>query len=190
MPQLLSPQEVAGFAADLDRLAGDPAVRADERTIVEKRSQQVRSIFEVQALSDELAALVADDISISLTENFARNGCLMIMPGSHRTFVSCVGETPDDHYEESLREQETGTPDPVGLTALADRHGISMLTGAAGSATLFDSTCMHGSSNNITPYPRSNVFVVFNSVENGLRAPFAAPSPRPSHVAARTITPV
>ncbi len=244
VPQLLSPQEVAGFAAELDRLATDPAVRADERTIVEKQSQQVRSIFEVQALSDELAALIADDrvagrarqvlgsdvyvhqsrinykpgfggggfywhsdfetwhaedgmpapravsISISLTENFAHNGCLMIMPGSHRTFVSCVGETPDDHYKESLREQEIGTPDPVSLTALADRHGISMLTGAAGSATLFDSNCMHGSSNNITPYPRSNIFVVFNSVENGLRAPFAAPSPRPPHVAARTITPV
>ena len=244
VPQLLSPEEVAGYAAELDRLATDPAVRADERTIVEKTSQQVRSIFEVHTLSDAIAALVADErvagrarqilgsdvyvhqsrinykpgfggagfywhsdfetwhaedgmpspravsISISLTENFAHNGCLMIMPGSHRTFVSCVGETPADHYKESLREQEIGTPDPESLTALANRHGIAMLTGKAGSATLFDSNCMHGSGSNITPYPRSNIFIVFNSVENALEAPFSAPAPRPAHVAARTVRPV
>ena len=244
VPELLGPDEVAGFAAELDRLASDPAVRADERTVVEKSSNQVRSVFEVHALSDAIAALVADErvagrarqilgsdvyvhqsrinykpgfggagfywhsdfetwhaedgmpspravsISISLTENFAHNGCLMIMPGSHRTFVSCVGETPADHYKESLREQEIGTPDPGSLTALADRHGIALLTGKAGSATLFDSNCMHGSGSNITPYPRSNIFVVFNSVENALVDPFAAPAPRPAHVAAREVRPV
>ncbi|MEJ3656842.1 ectoine hydroxylase [Actinomycetes bacterium KLBMP 9759] len=244
VPQLLTPDEVAVYSAELDRLACDPAVRADERTIVEKTSQQVRSIFEVHKLSAAVAALVADErvagrarqilgsdvyvhqsrinykpgfggggfywhsdfetwhaedgmpapravsISIALTENFAHNGCLMIMPGSHRTFVACVGETPADHYKESLREQEIGTPDPESLTTLADRHGIAMLTGPAGSATLFDSNCMHGSGSNITPYPRSNIFVVFNSVENGLVDPFAAPTPRPPYIAEREINPV
>jgi ectoine hydroxylase len=244
VPQLLSPEEVAGYAAELDRLATDPEIRADERTIVEKASQQVRSIFEVHRISDAVAALVADErvagrarqilgsdvyvhqsrinykpgfggggfywhsdfetwhaedgmpapravsISISLTENYPHNGCLMIMPGSHRTFVACVGETPADHYKESLREQEIGTPDPDSLTALANRHGIAMLTGKAGSATLFDCNCMHGSGSNITPYPRSNIFVVFNSVENGMVEPFSAPSPRPSYIASREITPV
>jgi ectoine hydroxylase-related dioxygenase (phytanoyl-CoA dioxygenase family) len=50
----------------------------------------------------------------------------------------------------------------------------------AGSATLFDCNCMHGSNSNITPFPRSNVFVVFvvfNSVENMLGEPFGAPTP-------------
>lgn len=244
VPGLLSPDEVAGLAAELDRLVGDPAVRADERTVVERSSRQVRSIFQVHALSDVVAALVADErvagrarqvlgsevyvhqsrinvkpgfggagfywhsdfetwhaedgmpapravsVSIALTENFAHNGSLMIMPGSHRTFVPCLGETPADHYRESLREQEIGTPDPGSLTTLADRHGIALLTGPAGGATLFDSNCMHGSGSNITPYPRSNVFVVFNSVDNALQEPFAAPAPRPPHVAARTVTPV
>jgi ectoine hydroxylase len=244
VPQLLTPDEVATYAGELDRLAADPAVRADERTIVEKSSQEVRSIFEVHALSDAIAALVADErvvgrarqilgsdvyvhqsrinykpgfggggfywhsdfetwhaedgmpspravsISISLTENFAHNGCLMIMPGSHKEFVACVGETPADHYKESLKEQEIGTPDQGSLTSLATRYGISMVTGAAGSATLFDSNCMHGSGGNITPYPRSNIFVVFNSVENPLSEPFSAPGRRPLHVAARTIVPV
>jgi ectoine hydroxylase len=244
VPELLTPAEVATYSAELDRLASDPAIREDERTVVEKTSQQVRSIFEVHRISDAVAALVADErvagrarqilgsdvyvhqsrinykpgfggggfywhsdfetwhaedgmptpravsISIALTENYPHNGCLMIMPGSHRTFVACVGETPADHYKESLREQEIGTPDPESLTTLADRHGIAMLTGAAGSATLFDSNCMHGSASNITPYSRSNIFVVFNSVDNGLTEPFSAPSPRPSYIAAREITPI
>ncbi len=129
--------------------------------------------------------------SISLTENYAYNGCLMIMPGSHRTFVSCVGETPKDHYRASLKEQEIGTPpDPDSLTVLSDRHGIAMLTGTAGSATFFDSNCMHGSSDNISPYPRSNIFVVFNSVDNACVAPFSAPEPRPEFIGARDFTPV
>lgn len=132
----------------------------------------------------------AVSISISLTENFAHNGCLMIMPGSHQTFVSCVGEASADHYKESLREQEIGTPDPESLTTLADAHGIQMFTGAAGSATLFDSNCMHGSGNNITPYPRSNVFVVFNSVENALVEPFGALSRRPTYIGSRCFTPL
>ena len=244
VPQLLSPAEVATYSAELDRLAADPNVLADDRTIVEKTSRQVRSIFEVHKVSEAVAALVADErvagrarqilgsdvyvhqsrinykpgfggggfywhsdfetwhaedgmpapravsISIALTENYPHNGCLMIMPGSHRTFVSCVGETPADHYKESLREQEIGTPDQESLTALADGHGIAMLTGAAGSATLFDSNCMHGSASNITPYPRSNIFVVFNSVENTLQEPFSAPGRRPPYIAAREFTPI
>jgi ectoine hydroxylase len=132
----------------------------------------------------------AVSVSIALTENFVHNGALMIMPGSHRTFVPCVGETPAEHHRESLKEQEVGTPDPESLTALADRHGIATLTGPAGSATWFDSNCMHGSANNITPYARSNIFLVFCSVGNAAVEPFAAPAPRPSYIGARDFTPV
>ncbi|MEU7813819.1 ectoine hydroxylase [Pseudonocardia sp. NPDC049154] len=244
VPQLLTPDEVAGYAAELDRLAADPLVRADDRCIVEKKSDEVRSIFEVHRISDAIARLVADErvvgrarqilggdvyvhqsrinykpgfggggfywhsdfetwhaedgmptpravsCSISLTENYEYNGCLMIMPGSHRTFVSCVGETPEDNYRSSLKEQEIGTPDPDSLTALANRHGIAMLTGKAGSATFFDSNCMHGSGDNITPYPRSNIFVVFNSVDNACVEPYYAPKRRPEYIGARDFTPV
>jgi ectoine hydroxylase len=241
---LLTPDEVEHYRAELDRLSSDPVMRADERTIIERGSQEVRSIFEIHRISEVFARLVADprvvgrarqilgsdvyvhqsrlnvkpafsgngfywhsdfetwhaedgmpgmravSISIALTENHAHNGGLMIMPGSHKTYVSCVGETPADHYRESLREQEIGTPDQDSLTALAEPRGIELFTGAAGSATMFDCNCMHGSANNITPYPRSNVFVVFNSVENVCVEPYAAPGRRPSFIASRDFTPV
>jgi ectoine hydroxylase len=129
-------------------------------------------------------------VSIALTENYDTNGGLMILPGSHRTFLGCAGTTPEDHYKESLRMQEVGTPSDEALTALASRHGIRLFTGPAGSATWFDCNCIHGSGDNITPFPRSNVFFVFNSVENAAVEPFVAPVRRPDFIGARDFTPV
>jgi ectoine hydroxylase len=59
-----------------------------------------------------------------------------------------------------------------------------------GPATRFDCNCMHGSNGKIMPFPRPNVFAVFNSVGNVLTGPYAAPAPRPSFIAARDFTPV
>ena len=240
---LVTPAEVESFRAELRRLAEDPVVRADERTVVESSSQEVRSIFEVHRTSEVFAGIANDprvvdrarqllgsdvyvhqsrvnfkpgfegkefgwhsdfetwhaedgmprmravSISISLTDNYAYNGPLMIMPGSHQTYVSCVGETPDDNYKSSLVKQVAGTPDRDSVRMLADRHGIDVLEGRAGGATMFDCNCMHGSNGNITPYARSNVFIVYNSVENTCVEPFGAEWPRPEFVGARDFTP-
>ncbi|MEV4330687.1 ectoine hydroxylase [Streptomyces sp. NPDC049597] len=242
--QLIRDDEVALYRAELDRLIADPAVRADERSVIEPKSQDVRSVFEVHRLSEVFAALVRDErvvgrarqilgsdvyvhqsrinvkpgfgasgfywhsdfetwhaedglpnmrtvsVSIALTENLDTNGGLMIMPGSHRTFLGCAGATPKDNYKKSLRMQDAGTPSDEALTRFADAHGIRLFTGRAGSATWFDCNCMHGSGDNITPYPRSNVFIVFNSVENAAVEPFAAPVRRPEFIGARDFTPV
>ncbi|MFD7875137.1 ectoine hydroxylase [Streptomyces sp. NPDC059766] len=148
------------------------------------------SDFETWHAEDGLPNMRTVSVSIALTENHDTNGGLMIMPGSHRTFLGCAGATPRDNYKKSLRMQDAGTPSDEALTALADRHGIRLFTGRAGSATWFDCNCMHGSGDNITPFPRSNVFIVFNSVENAAVEPFAAPVRRPEYIGARDFTPV
>ncbi|MFC9897932.1 ectoine hydroxylase [Nocardia sp. NPDC127579] len=148
------------------------------------------SDFETWHAEDGMPAPRAVSLSIALTDNYPYNGSLMVMPGSHRTFVPCQGSTPAEHYRESLQEQEIGVPTPADITTLADRYGIAQFTGRAGSALLFDSNIMHGSSNNITPFPRSNIFLVFNSVDNALGEPFAAPGRRPEYIAARDFTPI
>jgi ectoine hydroxylase len=148
------------------------------------------SDFETWHAEDGMPSPRAVSVSISLTENLPYNGCLMIMPGSHRTFVSCVGQTPEEHHRQSLREQRIGIPDEQSLAKLADTHGISQLTGPAGAGIFFDANCMHGSSDNITPYPRSNIFVVYNSVHNALVEPYAAVRPRPEYLAARRVEPI
>jgi len=124
--------------------------------------------------------------SIALEDNNANNGPLMVVPGSHRTFVSCVGQAPDDHYKSSLRRQEYGVPDQESLKHLVEQGGIAAPTGKAGSIILFDCNLMHGSNSNITPYPRSNIFIVYNSVENKLTAPYSGQQPRPDFIATRS----
>ncbi|MFI5885929.1 ectoine hydroxylase [Streptomyces sp. NPDC051554] len=244
MRELLPDGEVDVYRRELERLVTDPAIRADERSIVESKSKEIRSVFEVHRISEVFARLVRDErvvgrarqilgsdvyvhqsrinvkpgfgasgfywhsdfetwhaedglpnmrtvsVSIALTENHDTNGGLMIMPGSHRTFLGCAGATPEDNYRQSLRMQDAGTPSDEALTGMASEYGIKLFTGRAGSATWFDCNCMHGSGDNITPFPRSNVFIVFNSVENKAVEPFAAPVRRPEFIGARDFTPV
>ncbi|MFE6893184.1 ectoine hydroxylase [Streptomyces sp. NPDC057694] len=242
--ELIGPDEIGIYQAELNRLVSDPAMRADERSVVEKKTQEIRSVFEIHKISEVFANLVRDErvvdrarqilgsdvyvhqsrinvkpgfgasgfywhsdfetwhaedglanmrtvsVSIALTENYDTNGGLMIMPGSHKTFLGCAGETPEDNYKKSLQMQDAGIPSDESLTKFADAHGIKLFTGRAGSATWFDCNAMHGSGDNITPFPRSNVFIVFNSVENTAVEPFAAPIRRPDFIGARDFTPV
>ncbi|MGW1607060.1 phytanoyl-CoA dioxygenase family protein, partial [Streptomyces eurythermus] len=157
LDNLLSPREVEAYRAELRRLGSDPALRASERVILEPGSDRVRSVFEVEKVSELFAGLLhsprltdiarqvlgsdvyihqsrvnykpgfggapfdwhsdfetwhsedgmprprAFSVSIALSENLPCNGPLMVMPGTHRTFVPTVGETPPDYHKESLR---------------------------------------------------------------------------------------
>lgn len=143
------------------------------------------SDFETWHVEDGLPRMHTFSCSISLTENTETNGPLMLVPGSHHRFLSCAGVTPEDNYKRSLKKQELGVPDGAHLSELVERGGLTPATGPAGSVTFFDCNVMHGSSSNITPWPRSNVFMVFNSVENLLVEPFGAPAPRPEFLAHR-----
>lgn len=142
------------------------------------------SDFETWHAEDGLPGMRTVSISISLTDNTVHNGPLLLVPGSQRYFVSCPGETPVDHFRSSLREQQLGTPDEICLKTLVTR-GIDAATGLAGTVTIFDCNIMHGSGSNITPWPRSNLFFVYNSVENLPVDPFCGQAPRPAFVAER-----
>lgn len=143
------------------------------------------SDFETWHVEDGLARMRTLSCSISLTENTTMNGPLMLIPGSHTSFLSCAGKTPEDNYKRSLRRQDLGVPDAGHLRRMIEEGGLVSATGPAGSVTFFDCNLMHGSASNITPQPRSNVFVVFNSVENPLEAPFNELAPRPEFLAHR-----
>ncbi len=143
------------------------------------------SDFETWHAEDGMPRMRALSVSLLLSDNYSVNGPLMLIPGSHKTFVACVGETPDDHYKQSLRKQEFGVPDHGSLEKLANDGGIVAPVGAPGTVILFDCNTMHGSNGNITPYPRSNAFIVYNAMSNRLAAPFAGPAPRPEFVATR-----
>jgi ectoine hydroxylase len=128
------------------------------------------SDFEVWHAEDGMPSPRAVSMSIPLSGQQE----LMAMPGSHRTFVP----TP------------RGVPAEEHLTTLAAAYGIHRVTDAEGSVLMLDANLMQGSADNITPFPRTNISVVFSSVENPLDAPFAGTAPRPSFVANRDTTPL
>jgi ectoine hydroxylase len=145
------------------------------------------SDFETWHAEDGMPRMRAVSCSILLTTNNVHNGPLMLIPGSHRHFIPCVGETPENHYRESLKKQEYGVPDHKSLEELTDRYGIETVTGPPGTAVFFDSNIMHGSNSNITPMPRVNLFYVFNQTGNIPEDFLRSRSPRPDFVAERTI---
>ena len=143
------------------------------------------SDFETWHVEDGMPRMRALSMSILLAENTPHNGPLMLIPGSHRHYLTCVGETPEDHYRQSLKRQEYGVPDEDSLAELAHKFGIVAPTGKPGSVVIFDCNIMHGSNGNITPFPRANAFLVYNAVSNRLDAPFGVDRPRPDFIAAR-----
>ena len=144
------------------------------------------SDFETWHTEDGMPRMRALSMSVMLTDNHPQAGPVMFIPGSHKTFVSCVGETPEENYRNSLVRQSVGVPDKDSLAILAHERGIAGPAPAAGSVVVFDCNTLHGSGGNITPFPRSNAFFVYNAWSNRLQAPFSAPSPRPPFVAERS----
>jgi ectoine hydroxylase len=114
----------------------------------------------------------------------------MLIPQSHKYFLCCVGETPKDHYKSSLKKQEYGVPDNENLHKLVEIGGIVAPEGLPGSVVFFECNLMHGSNSNISPWPRSNIFFVYNSIENTLVQPYCGLPPRPTYIASRDFVPI
>jgi ectoine hydroxylase len=130
--------------------------------------------FETWHAEDGMPAPRAVSMSIALTQHYPADGGQLLMPGSHRTFVPCEVDQPSREH----------------LTSLAAAYGIQQCTAAPGSVLMFDANLMHGSSENITPFERADIILVFNSVDNTLLAPFAGTAPRPGHIANREFEPL
>jgi len=201
---IFEPQE---FSTVFERLSRDPRLRAAAEQILgsqvylhqsrvnfkpgfEGKEFYWHSDYETWHVEDGMPRMRAVSCSILLAPNDEFNGALMVIPGSQRDFIVCTGATPKDNYKQSLRKQETGVPDKRNLAWLVDKYGLKMPKGPEGSVLFFDCNLMHGSASNISPWPRSNVFFVYNSVENALVDPYCGLDPRPPYIANRDSLPL
>ncbi|MFA7441163.1 MAG: ectoine hydroxylase [Sphingomonadaceae bacterium] len=191
---------MARLAAD-SRLAGVARFLLDDEVYIHQsrlnykpgfrgREFYWHSDFETWHVEDGMPRMRALSMSVLLAENTPHNGPLMLIPGSHRNYLTCVGKTPENHYRSSLRKQEYGVPDAESLTAMVRDFGIAAPLGKPGTVIIFDCNLMHGSNGNITPLPRTNAFMVYNAVSNRLADPFGPPTPRPPFIAARNAEPL
>lgn len=144
------------------------------------------SDFETWHAEDGMPKMRAVSCALALDDNNEFNGPLMLVSQSHKKFIPCQGATPENHHEQSLKKQEYGVPSDEAISDMVKQHGIVAPKGKAGSVIFFECNILHGSNSNITPYPRANIFFVYNSVDNVLQKPFAAEKPRPNYIANRT----
>lgn len=143
------------------------------------------SDFETWHSEDGMPRMRCLSCSIVMTDNNEFNGPLMLIPGSHKYFIPCVGRTPEDNYKESLKMQDLGVPDEASLTRMMNENSIEAPKGPAGSLIIFECNTLHGSNANMSCWPRSNLFFVYNSVHNTLTEPFCGNKPRPEFLANR-----
>ncbi|MGQ9427429.1 ectoine hydroxylase [Gilvimarinus sp. F26214L] len=143
------------------------------------------SDFETWHSEDGMPRMRCFSVSILLTENNPYNGPLMLVPGSHKWFIPAQGTTPPDNWKESLKVQTIGVPSQKDLREIVTNNGIVAPQGPPGTMILFECNTLHASANNLSPWPRSNLFFVYNSVENRLHAPYCGTKPRPEFIATR-----
>ncbi|MFT4520489.1 MAG: ectoine hydroxylase [Halioglobus sp.] len=149
------------------------------------------SDFETWHVEDGMPAMRALSMSITLTDNYSTNGPLLLIPGSHKEYAACEGETPEEHFKSSLKQQCYGVPDDANIKRLVEQNGIVEFIGKPGSVCLFDCNILHGSNSNISPHPRSNIFFVYNAIGNRVVEPFSGQPPRPEYICTRgSITPI
>ena len=134
-----------------------------------------------------MARMRALRVSIFLTESHEFDGPLMVIPGSHETSIRCAGETPENRYEQSLRKQKYGGPTQAALQQLLVGRKIVAPKVHSRAVVFIDCNLMHGSSGNLSPDPRVNLFTVYNSVDHGLQTSFCDRPSRPEYLAERTV---
>lgn len=148
------------------------------------------SDFETWHAEDGMPGMRAISATVLLTDEISAPGSLKFIPGSHRTFLACPGETPRSNYQDAFKKQAVGKPPALLLDLLQQHGGVQEVVAPAGSVLLFDCNVMHGAGNNTSEYLRANLFYVYNAISNALNAPYAADKPRPEFLAARQVHPL
>jgi len=121
----------------------------------------------------------AMNISVFLDEVMPINGPLMLVPKSQT-----AGDLKASHDIETT-SYPLWTLDQETVTRLVAEGGIVAPTGKPGGVLMFHGNLVHGSSGNITPYPRKIVYLTLNAVSNYIRTPT-----RPDFIAHQDFTPI
>ena len=102
----------------------------------------------------------AMNIAVFLDEVMAINGPLMLIPKSHKEgTLAAAHDLETTSYPLWTLDEET-------VTRLAEAGGIVAPTGPAGSLLMFHGNLVHASPPNITPYPRTIVYLTLCAVSN------------------------
>ena len=121
----------------------------------------------------------AMNIAVFLDEVMSINGPLLLVPRSHT-----AGNLPASHDLETT-SYPLWTLDNDTVSRLVAEGGIVAAIGKPGGMLMFHGNLVHGSAGNITPYPRTIVYLTLNAVSNCIRTPT-----RPEFIAHRDFAPI
>jgi ectoine hydroxylase len=131
------------------------------------------------ACDDGMPEPRAMNIAVFMDEVMHINGPLMLVPRSQN-----AGDLKASHDLETT-SYPLWTLDEETVTRLVKQGGIVAPTGKPGGMLMFHGNLVHGSSGNITPFPRKIVYLTLNAVSNYIRTPT-----RPNYIAHRDFTPI
>lgn len=121
----------------------------------------------------------AMNVAIFLDEVNEFNGPLMFIPRSHK-----LGRLEASH-DRSTTSYPLWTLDNDKVAELVEQGGIVAPKGVAGTVLIFQSTLVHASCPNLSPWDRNTLYVTTNSVDNAIRK-----FQRPDYIAHRDFTPI
>ena len=135
------------------------------------------------------------NMAIFLEEINEFNGPLYLIPGSHKQgVISSLNQTEqnsavsnNDEWISSFKSNLKYTTPEETVRNLVKQNGIEAPKSVTGSVLLFHPNCVHGSTNNISPFPRKMAIITYNSVEN---IPIAVENPRPDFLVGRDYSPI
>ncbi len=121
----------------------------------------------------------AMNIAVFLDEVTAANGPLLLIPRSHKQGVFEAG------HDLQTTSYPLWTLDRETVRRLADEGGLVAQTGEPGAVLLFHGNLVHASPPNISPWPRTIVYLSLCEVGNHIRR-----FTRPPWIAHRDFTPI
>lgn len=116
-------------------------------------------------LADNLATPRLVNVAVFLDEVTEFNGPLVFVPGSHRGGFIDVVQQRKGRSAQHLDPADIALSTPV-LKSLVDTAGMSAPKGPAGTIVFFSPEIVHGSANNISPYPRRLLIITYNDATN------------------------
>jgi ectoine hydroxylase len=167
----------------LEQLFGEPVYmhqfKINAKSAFDGEVWQWHQDYGTWARDDGMPEARAMNISVFLDEVMPINGPLMLVPKSHKSGVLPAG------HDKQTTSYPLWTLDQETVTRLVEDGGIVAPTGKPGGVLMFHGNLVHGSSGNITPYPRKIVYLTLCAVSNHIRKPT-----RPEWIAHRDFTPI
>jgi ectoine hydroxylase len=138
-------------------------------------------------LCDNLPTPKQVNVAVFLDEVNKFNGPVIFVPGSHRDGLMRYSRQDGQAKSTQHLDPEDIALTPKQMTYLVQQQGMISPKGPAGSLVFFHSEVVHGSAQNMSPFPRKVLLVTYNDVTN---LPRPMSEPRPEYVVCRDSTPL